>query len=120
MVTSNSQRNGVSMQAASGSNATGQNQTVANSTGLATRTNATKMSDWVCAPRIMPVNLPAPLGPNLFILGEPVLHRYYTVYDWKTKEIGFGLSATKRNKVKVAAQKELEQVAPPEHVAPEP
>jgi len=51
-----------------------------------------------CAPRIMPVNLPEPLGPNLFILGEPVLHRYYTVFDWSEKQIGFGVSASKRNK----------------------
>eukprot|EP00443_Scrippsiella_acuminata_P048677 CAMPEP_0115179342 /NCGR_PEP_ID=MMETSP0270-20121206/6360_1 /TAXON_ID=71861 /ORGANISM="Scrippsiella trochoidea, Strain CCMP3099" /LENGTH=543 /DNA_ID=CAMNT_0002592319 /DNA_START=67 /DNA_END=1698 /DNA_ORIENTATION=+ len=50
-----------------------------------------------CAPRIMPVNLPAPLGPNLFILGEPLLSRYYTVYDWKEAQIGFGLAATKAN-----------------------
>jgi len=43
------------------------------------------------------VNLPAPLGPNLFILGEPLLSRYYTVYDWKEAQIGFGLAATKAN-----------------------
>jgi hypothetical protein len=52
----------------------------------------------VCAPRLMPVNLPAPLGPNLFILGEPVLHRYYTVYDWSEKQVGFGLAANERNR----------------------
>jgi hypothetical protein len=50
-----------------------------------------------CAPRLMPVNLPDPLGPNLFILGEPLLHRYYTVYDWAEKKIGFGLSASEAN-----------------------
>lgn len=51
-----------------------------------------------CAPRIMPVNLPEPLGPNLFILGEPLLHRYYTVYDWQEPRIGFGLAASPQNK----------------------
>lgn len=50
-----------------------------------------------CRPRLMPVNMPAPLGPNLFILGEPVLHRYYTVFDWKGPSVGFGLANTKRN-----------------------
>merc|ERR1719258_28188 len=50
-----------------------------------------------CRPRLMPVNMPAPLGPNLFILGEPVLHRYYTVFDWAGPKIGFGLANTKRN-----------------------
>jgi hypothetical protein len=45
-----------------------------------------------CSPRTLPVKLPAPVGPKLFILGEPVLHRYYTVYDWKKQSIGFGLA----------------------------
>jgi len=52
----------------------------------------------VCVPRLMPVNLPDPLGPKLFLLGEPVLHRYYTVYDWSDKRIGFGISASDSNK----------------------
>merc|ERR1719247_3827590 len=52
----------------------------------------------VCVPRLMPVNLPDPLGPKLFLLGEPVLHRYYTVYNWQTTEIGFGLSVRPGNK----------------------
>jgi len=50
-----------------------------------------------CRPRLMPVNMPAPLGPLLFILGEPVLHRYYTVFDWAGPRIGFGLANTKQN-----------------------
>lgn len=50
-----------------------------------------------CSPRLMAVNLPAPLGPKLFILGEPVLHRYYTVYDWEEKRVGFSLANTQRN-----------------------
>jgi len=50
-----------------------------------------------CRPRLMPVNMPAPLGPNLFILGEPVLHRYYTVFDWKGPRVGFGVANMKKN-----------------------
>merc|ERR1719229_963642 len=49
-----------------------------------------------CRPRLMPVRLPAPIGPNVFILGEPVLHHYYTVFDWSVPQIGFGLASTKR------------------------
>lgn len=56
----------------------------------------------MCTPRLMPVNLPKPLGPNLFILGEPVLHRYYTVYDWEKKAIGFGLASNHRNRMAFA------------------
>lgn len=52
----------------------------------------------VCNARLMPVNLPAPIGPNLFILGEPVLQRYYSVYDWKEKRVGLGLAANKQNR----------------------
>mmetsp|Transcript_36411 Transcript_36411/g.58331 ORF Transcript_36411/g.58331 Transcript_36411/m.58331 type:complete len:501 (+) Transcript_36411:65-1567(+) len=49
-----------------------------------------------CRPRLMPVSLPAPLGPNLFILGEPVMHRYYTIFDWAGPQIGFGLARKSR------------------------
>jgi len=52
----------------------------------------------VCTPRLMPVNLAAPLGPKLFILGEPVLQKYYTAYDAAQKEVGFGLAASNDNK----------------------
>eukprot|EP00747_Dinoflagellata_sp_TGD_P093264 gnl/TRDRNA2_/TRDRNA2_165707_c1_seq1.p1 gnl/TRDRNA2_/TRDRNA2_165707_c1~~gnl/TRDRNA2_/TRDRNA2_165707_c1_seq1.p1 ORF type:complete len:508 (-),score=101.46 gnl/TRDRNA2_/TRDRNA2_165707_c1_seq1:139-1596(-) len=50
-----------------------------------------------CRPRLIAVNLPEPLGPNLFIFGEPVLHRYYTVYDWKQLQIGFGEAVNRRS-----------------------
>lgn len=46
----------------------------------------------VCKPALMPVNFKAPLGPDLFILGEPLLRRYYTVYDWSSRSVGFGLA----------------------------
>lgn len=51
-----------------------------------------------CRPRTMPVSLPEPLGPKLFILGEPVLHRYYTVFDWASPpQVGFGLASNRWN-----------------------
>lgn len=50
-----------------------------------------------CTPRVTRVNLPEPLGPKLFILGEPILHRYYTVYDWGNLQVGFGLSNSRQN-----------------------
>jgi hypothetical protein len=46
----------------------------------------------ICKPVLMPLELPAPLGPKLFIWGEPVLRQYYTVYDWQQQRIGFGRS----------------------------
>jgi len=57
-------------------------------------TNATdNTADTVCRPRLMRVGLPPPLGPKLFILGEPILRRYMSVFDWGEKKVGFGLAA---------------------------
>jgi len=46
-----------------------------------------------CWPSLMPIDFPEPLGPKLFIWGEPVLRKYYTVYDWHSRSIGFGLAS---------------------------
>jgi hypothetical protein len=46
-----------------------------------------------CWPALMPLDFPEPLGPKLFIWGEPVLRKYYTVYDWHSRSVGFGLAA---------------------------
>jgi len=64
--------------------------------------STSSMMSRTCSPKVMSVNLPAPLGPNLFILGEPVLQRYYTVYDWAEQKMGFGLAATPHNAGEVA------------------
>mmetsp|Transcript_68424 Transcript_68424/g.164269 ORF Transcript_68424/g.164269 Transcript_68424/m.164269 type:complete len:644 (-) Transcript_68424:64-1995(-) len=50
---------------------------------------STRRDLW-CKPTLMTLDLPEPLGPKLFILGEPVLRKYYTVYDAKEKRVGFG------------------------------
>lgn len=46
-----------------------------------------------CRPKLMPVNMAPPLGPNLFLLGEPLLKRYYTAFEWKNPRVGFALAA---------------------------
>lgn len=46
--------------------------------------------DMFCRPMLMSMEMPEPLGPKLFILGEPVLRKYYTVYDAGQKRVGFG------------------------------
>mmetsp|Transcript_66822 Transcript_66822/g.159916 ORF Transcript_66822/g.159916 Transcript_66822/m.159916 type:complete len:490 (+) Transcript_66822:178-1647(+) len=48
--------------------------------------------DQRCKPTLMPISLPAPLGPKLFIWGEPILRKYYTAYDWQQTRIGFALA----------------------------
>jgi len=50
----------------------------------------TVRKDLFCRPMLMSLDMPEPLGPKLFILGEPVLRKYYTVYDAHQKRVGFG------------------------------
>jgi len=49
-----------------------------------------RMSGNHCRPALMPFEIAEPLGPKLFILGEPVLRKYYTIYNWKQQQVGFG------------------------------
>jgi len=47
----------------------------------------------VCRASLLPVDRTADGGnPLTFILGEPVLRKYYTSFDWKKHEIGFALA----------------------------
>jgi len=70
-----------------------------------------KQVERYCRPRLMPVNLPAPVGPHLFILGEPVLQRYYTVFDWKGLKIGMGQSTSVQNmKRKKSTSSQVDEV----------
>lgn len=66
-----------------------------------TATNVTRL----CNPRLMGTNMPEPLGPNLWILGEPVVQKYYTVYDWAKLRVGFALANSRRNKMPKASGK---------------
>lgn len=63
----------------------------------------------VCDPRLMGVNLPEELGSDVFILGGPLLHRYYTAYDWQAKQIGFGLATNPQNELAVAKKGEVRE-----------
>lgn len=46
--------------------------------------------DMYCRPMLMAMDIPEPVGPKLFILGEPVMRKYYTVYDSDKKMVGVG------------------------------
>jgi len=59
--------------------------------------NATNVTRF-CRPRTMAVNLSEPVGPKFFILGEPVLHKYYTLYDWQNLNVGFALANNAANR----------------------
>jgi len=46
-----------------------------------------------CVPMVMHIDLPQPMLPRTLILGEPVLQKYYTVFDaHSSPRIGFGLA----------------------------
>jgi len=45
---------------------------------------------YTCTPRLFPVVLKP--GRKVFLLGEPVLQRYYSIFDWGSEAIGFALA----------------------------
>jgi len=53
-----------------------------------------KQDKWrlFCRSLLLPVEMAAPLGPKVFIWGEPMLRRYYTIYDLENHRIGFSLA----------------------------
>eukprot|EP00971_Amphidinium_carterae_P119382 2364549-Amphidinium_carterae.1 len=43
----------------------------------------------MCRGLLLPVDMAAPMQPRTFIWGEPLLRKYYTVYDAANYRIGF-------------------------------
>lgn len=60
--------------------------------GLRVITNATNETEFICRAQLLPVDEGPSLGPKAWILGEPVLQKYYTAYDWGRRKIGFAPS----------------------------
>lgn len=60
--------------------------------GLRVVTNATNETQFICRAQLLPVDEGAALGSKAWILGEPVLRKYYTAYDWGKSRIGFAPS----------------------------
>jgi len=50
---------------------------------------AKKQTNFACMPMLMFMDFPAPLSPKTLIFGEPVLQKYYTLFDALTPRIGF-------------------------------
>lgn len=48
----------------------------------------------VCRASLLPLDMGSEPGgnPNTWILGEPLLRKYYTAFDWKRQEIGFAIA----------------------------
>merc|ERR1719362_975622 len=58
--------------------------------------DSTTRFDMRCFPVLMAMDFPEPLGPKLFIFGEPILRKYYTVYDAQRQEVGIARAAHRR------------------------
>jgi len=50
-----------------------------------------------CVPMLMHLDLPQPLGSKTLVLGEPVLRKYFTVFDAGAKRIGFADAIHRRD-----------------------
>jgi len=74
--------------------------------------NARIAKDVVCKPLLMSMDLPAPLGPKLFILGEPALRKYVSVYDAKEKRVGFARALHVGNEDDFFPDDPIEEAAP--------
>eukprot|EP00932_Pfiesteria_piscicida_P012399 SRR837773.2377.p2 GENE.SRR837773.2377~~SRR837773.2377.p2 ORF type:complete len:404 (-),score=166.81 SRR837773.2377:52-1194(-) len=61
--------------------------------GLRVITNATNETQFICRAQLLPVDEGPALGDKAWILGEPVLRKYYSAYDWGRSRIGFAPSA---------------------------
>jgi len=62
-------------------------------TAMRVESNTTGTVQVVCRASLLPVDMGADGGnPLTWILGEPVLRKYYTTFDWKEEEIGFALA----------------------------
>jgi len=55
-------------------------------------TNATGEEQLICRASLLPVDEIPSISPKTWILGEPVLRKYYTAYDWQKQQIGFALA----------------------------
>jgi len=57
--------------------------------GLRVVDNQTSKTQFLCRAQLLPVDHMEPIGPKTWILGEPMLRKYYSVFDWSKKRIGF-------------------------------
>ncbi|CAK0867163.1 unnamed protein product [Prorocentrum cordatum] len=67
--------------------------------------NKTGGSQVICRASLLPVDGDAEvLGPKAWILGEPLLRKYYTVYDYRRQRVGFSLAEQPDEQTAAAAE----------------
>jgi len=60
-----------------------------------------------CLPRIVSSTLPEDFGDDVIILGQAFLQRYYTVFDWGSRRLGFGLPAAAADASSLRSERRL-------------
>eukprot|EP00928_Gymnodinium_smaydae_P064711 TRINITY_DN47985_c0_g1_i1.p1 TRINITY_DN47985_c0_g1~~TRINITY_DN47985_c0_g1_i1.p1 ORF type:complete len:497 (-),score=100.60 TRINITY_DN47985_c0_g1_i1:214-1611(-) len=61
----------------------------------------------LCRAELLPVQPVAPLGAKAWILGEPVLRKYYTVFDWAQQRVGFAPAASEAPRASSSASADM-------------
>mmetsp|Transcript_10166 Transcript_10166/g.22078 ORF Transcript_10166/g.22078 Transcript_10166/m.22078 type:complete len:181 (+) Transcript_10166:2-544(+) len=88
--------------------------------GLRVITNATNETQFICRAQLLPVDEGPALGDKAWILGEPVLRKYYSAYDWGRSRIGFAPAIQPTNEEIAAGMFSHRVVGAPPPEAPTP
>lgn len=88
--------------------------------GLRVVNQTSNETQFICRASLLPVDDGPSLGPKAFILGEPVLRKYYTTYDWHDKQVGFALALHSSLEEAPAGQAQHRVVGRPSDAAPTP
>eukprot|EP00931_Biecheleriopsis_adriatica_P000564 TRINITY_DN10062_c0_g1_i1.p1 TRINITY_DN10062_c0_g1~~TRINITY_DN10062_c0_g1_i1.p1 ORF type:complete len:471 (+),score=92.94 TRINITY_DN10062_c0_g1_i1:70-1482(+) len=81
-------------------------------------TNSTGEEQLICRAALLPVDEIPVLGPKAWILGEPVLRKYYTAYDWGQQRIGFAPALQPEHESATGVPHRVIGAPPPEVPAP--
>jgi len=86
--------------------------------GLRVVNNKTDETELICRASLLPVEEGGSLSPKTWILGEPVLRKYYTAYDWRQKRVGFATAVQPTHDPTVAPRHRVVGAPPAEPPTP--